>query len=146
MVNLDPAARPTFAVVLEALRASPSCPQSYSGSFASVLAVQPQAGPSSALQQQPGVSASAAQAAAAVNGGASPRALPLQAGVGLELQPNHEGGLVVTGIVQGSPSAAASPAICLGDVLHAIDGQVESLVSLLRLLFQLKRSCLLVRA
>jgi hypothetical protein len=124
MVALDPAARPTFAAVLHALRASPSCPPSYSGKFSSVLAVQPQAGASSALQQAPGVSAVAAQSAAAVGGGVSPRALPPQAGVGLELQPNHEGGLVVTGIVQGSPSAAAAPSITVGDVLHAIDGQV----------------------
>jgi hypothetical protein len=124
MVNLDPAARPTFAVVLEALRASPSCPPSYSGKFSPVLALQPLAGASSALQQAPGVTAAAAQAAAAIDGGVAPRALPQQAGVGLELQPNHEGGLVVTGIVQGSPSATASPAISVGDVLHAIDGQV----------------------
>jgi hypothetical protein len=103
MVNLDPAARPTFAVVLEALRASPSCPPSYSGKFSPVLALQPLAGASSALQQAPGVTAAAAQAAAAIDGGVAPRALPQQAGVGLELQPNHEGGgLVVTGIVQGS--------------------------------------------
>jgi hypothetical protein len=124
MVNLDPAARPTFSVVLEALRASPSCPPSYSGKFSPVLALQPLAGASSALQQAPGVTAAAAQAAAAIDGGVSPRALPQQAGVGLELQPSHEGGLVVTGIVQGSPSATASPVISVGDVLHAIDGQV----------------------
>ena len=125
MVNLDAAARPTFAVVLEALRASPSCPPSYSGKFSPVLALQPLAGASSALQQAPGVTAAAAQAAAAIDGGVAPRALPQQAGVGLELQPNHEGGLTVTGIVQGSPSAIASPAISVGDVLHAIDGQVR---------------------
>jgi hypothetical protein len=125
MVTLDPAARPTFAAVLAALRAAPCCPPLYSGTFAPVLSVQPQAGASSALQQAPGVSAAAAQAAAALNGGATPRAIPLQAGVGLELQPNHEGGLVVTGIVPGSPSAVASPAIAVGDLLHAIDGQVS---------------------
>ncbi len=125
MVTLDPTARPSFAVVLEALRASPSCPPHYSGKFSSVLSVQPQAGPSSALQQAPGVSAAAAQASAALNGGVAPRALPQQAGVGLELQPDREGGLVVTGIVHGSPSAAASPAIAVGDMLFAIDGQVS---------------------
>jgi hypothetical protein len=126
MVSLDPTARPTFAAVLSALRAAPSCPSQYNGTFASVLSVQPQAGASAALQQAPGVSAAAAQAAAALNGGVSPRALPQQAGVGLELQPNHEGGLVVTGILPGSPSAASSPAIVVGDLLHAIDGQVSA--------------------